>query len=92
MARTDQRFGGQGGQFRQALPHLRRGALEDTAAPEREQAVAGEQRVPARRVVGDLTDRVARRVVDVEPAVAERLINIYSATQHKRQAIPTVYD
>jgi len=28
----------------------------------------------------------------IEPAVAERLIYIYTATQHKRQAIPTIYD
>lgn len=29
---------------------------------------------------------------EVEPAVAERLIQIYQRTQHKRQPIPTVYD
>jgi len=29
---------------------------------------------------------------DVDTAVAERLIGIYKATQHKRQAIPTIYD
>lgn len=28
----------------------------------------------------------------VEPAVAERLVQIYQKTQHKRQPIPTVYD
>lgn len=29
---------------------------------------------------------------DVAPAVADRLISIYKATQHKRQAIPSIYD
>lgn len=29
---------------------------------------------------------------DVEPAVAEKLVYIYNATQHKRQPIPTIYD
>lgn len=29
---------------------------------------------------------------DIEPSVAERLMYIYTATQHKRQPIPTVYD
>tara|TARA_R110001592_G_scaffold86031_4_gene254054 strand:+ start:1123 stop:1959 length:837 start_codon:yes stop_codon:yes gene_type:complete len=29
---------------------------------------------------------------DIESSVAERLMTIYTATQHKRQAIPTVYD
>ena len=29
---------------------------------------------------------------DVEPSVAKKLMTIYTATQHKRQAIPTVYD
>ncbi|MCH1930592.1 ammonia-dependent NAD(+) synthetase [Shewanella sp. A25] len=29
---------------------------------------------------------------DIDAAVEEKLINIYKATQHKRQAIPTIYD
>lgn len=29
---------------------------------------------------------------NTDPAVAERLIGIYKATQHKRQPIPTIYD
>src|SRR3546814_13116147 len=46
----------------QAAPPLRRGALEQPAAAEREQRVAAEQRLGRREPVGDMAARMARHV------------------------------
>src|SRR3546814_13058441 len=62
MGAVDPGVVGQGEELLQAAPHLRRGALEQPAAAEREQRVAAEQRLGRREPVGDMAARMARHV------------------------------
>src|SRR3546814_19487137 len=62
MGAVDPGVVGQGEELLQAAPHLRRGALEQPAAAEREQRVAAEQRLGRREPEGDMAARMARHV------------------------------
>ena len=54
------------------MPHLRRRALKQAAAAHSHQAVGGEHRICARQMQRQVTERMARDVIDITSNAAKR--------------------
>ena len=62
MAAINLGLAGKGGKLHERAPHNRIGGLEDTSAPEREQRVAAEGDFVLVEIIGDMAERMPRRL------------------------------
>ena len=78
VAAIDLRFVGQRHEFLQAGPHAFRVALEDAAASERKQRVAGEGQTVVGKMKDDVPERVARGLEDAHVVAGERQRRLFA--------------
>ena len=74
VAAVDTRLGRQCPELRERVPHLLRRPLEESAAAQREQRVAAEERARSAETEGDMAARVAWHVEDARHPLAEGVV------------------